>query len=87
MNESNGSPGPGDDDPAGEDVWHGVDVGNTAQVCTLGSTVLHKPPTGAEITAIRAAQDLFMSSAFKLQVCLIAHYHVSCRLTVTFPVD
>ena len=89
MNESNGSPGPEDDDPAGEDVWHGiskVDVGDTAQVCTLGGTV-HKPPTGAEITAIRAAQDLFMSSAFKLQVCLIAHYHVSCRLTVTFLID
>lgn len=79
-NESNGHPGP-------EDVWHGIagDVGDTAQVCTLGTTV-HKPPTGVEITAIRAAQDLFMSSAFKLQVSLIAH-HVLCRLTVTFPLD
>jgi hypothetical protein len=42
----------------------------------LSSTV-HKPPTGAEITAIRTAQDLFMSSAFKFQVSLSALYHVS----------
>ena len=79
-NEANdfGSPGPEDDLLAREDVWRGigtVDVGDTAQVCTLGGTV-HKPPTGAEITAIRAAQDLFMSSAFKLQVSLVAHYHL-----------
>jgi len=81
VNEANGYPGP-------DDVWHGIagDVGDTAQVCTLGSTV-HKPPTGVEITAIRAAQDLFMSSAFKLQVSLVAHYHVPCRLTVTSPLD
>ncbi|KAI0292587.1 Nrap protein [Russula brevipes] len=29
---------------------------------------VHKPPTGAEITAIRATQDLFLSSSFKLQI-------------------
>jgi hypothetical protein len=86
VNESNGSSGPEEDGPAGEDVWHGisrVDVGDTAQV----SSTVHKPPTGAEITAIRTAQDLFMSSSFKLQVCLIANNHVSCRLTVAFPID
>ena len=89
VNESNGSSSPEDDALPGEDVWHGIgtgDVGDTAQVCTLGSTV-HKPPTGVEITAIRAAQDLFMSSAFKLQVSFVAHYPVSCRLTATFPID
>jgi hypothetical protein len=59
-----------DSAPADEDVWHGIGtsgIDDTGQVCTLGSTA-HRPPTGAEVTAIKAAQDLFMSSAFKLQV-------------------
>ena len=29
-----------------------------------------RPPTGAEVTAIKAAQELFLSSSFKLQVHL-----------------
>jgi U3 small nucleolar RNA-associated protein 22 len=50
----------------------------------VGSTVLvHKPPTGAEVTAIKVAQDLFMSSAFKLQVGLVFRSHVSCCPNVT----
>jgi U3 small nucleolar RNA-associated protein 22 len=40
-------------------------------------------PTGAEITAIRAAQDLFMSGSFKLQVSLVVCYCVSYCLTIT----
>ena len=68
-----------DNPPADEDVWHGIcpsSTGDTAQIRTLGS-VVHKPPTGAEVTAIKAAQDLFMSSAFKLQVCLVVRFYVS----------
>ena len=30
-----------------------------------------RPPSGAEVSAIKAAQDLFLSSSFKLQVLLI----------------
>jgi U3 small nucleolar RNA-associated protein 22 len=59
-------------------------VGETAQVCTSGSRA-HKPPTGAEIAAIRAAQDLFMSSSFKLQVSLVVSFCVPCCLTITSP--
>ena len=29
-----------------------------------------KPPTGAEVRAIKATQELFLSSSFKLQVLL-----------------
>lgn len=53
---------------AGEETWHGI--------CGTSGSRTHKPPTGAEITAIRAAQDLFMSSSFKLQVslvCFVSH--------------
>ena len=39
-------------------------------------------PTGAEITAIRAAQDLFMSGSFKLQVSLVVCFCVSYCLTI-----
>jgi U3 small nucleolar RNA-associated protein 22 len=51
-------------------------------LCTSGSRT-HKPPTGAEITAIKSAQDLFMSSSFKFQVSLVVFYCVSCCLTFT----
>lgn len=33
-----------------------------------------KPPTGAEVRAIKAAQELFLSSSFKLQVLLRAFF-------------
>lgn len=69
---------------AGEQSWDGIrasNVGETAQLSTSGSRT-HKPPTGAEITAIKAAQDLFMSSSFKFQVSLVVllcltlpHFH------------
>jgi U3 small nucleolar RNA-associated protein 22 len=65
--------------------WHGIcasSLGETDRVCTSGSRT-HKPPTGAEITAIRAAQDLFMSSSFKLQVSLAVRFCVSCCLIIT----
>ncbi|KAH9173856.1 Nrap protein [Lactarius sanguifluus] len=39
----------------------------TAQGHTEGGNA-RKPPTGAEVRAIKAAQDLFLSSSFKLQV-------------------
>jgi U3 small nucleolar RNA-associated protein 22 len=64
---------------------HGISasgVGETAQLCASGSRT-HKPPTGAEITAIKAAQDLFMSSSFKFQVSLVIVCCVSCCLTST----
>lgn len=70
---------------AGDESWHGIcasSLGETDRVCTSGSRT-HKPPTGAEITAIRAAQDLFMSSSFKLQVSLAVRFIVSCCLTST----
>ena len=56
---------------AGEESWHGICASSVeeTQVYTSDSRT-HKPPTGAEITAIRATQDLFMSSSFKLQVSL-----------------
>jgi len=85
--ESSESLGSGDDlsdvggSPlAGEESWQGIyasSVGETAQLRTPGSRP-HKPPTGAEITAIKAAQDLFMSSSFKFQVSLFVLYGVSC---------
>ena len=86
--ESSESLGSGDDlsdvggSPlAGEESWHGIYAScvgepETAQLCTPGSRP-HKPPTGAEITAIKAAQDLFMSSSFKFQVSLFVLYGVS----------
>ncbi len=92
-NEPSESLGPDDDSDvgdstlAGEESWHGIctsSVGETAQVHTSGSRT-HKPPTGAEITAIKAAQDLFMSSSFKFQVSLVVHYYVSYFLTFTSP--
>lgn len=70
---------------AGDESWHGIcasSLGETDRVGTSGSRT-HKPPTGAEITAIRAAQDLFMSSSFKLQVSLAVRFFVSCCLTST----
>ena len=58
---------------AGEKSLHRVrasSVGETTQLCTSGNRT-HKPPTGAEVTAIKAARDLFMSSSFKFQVSLV----------------
>jgi U3 small nucleolar RNA-associated protein 22 len=95
MNESSGSLGSdgdlsevGGSSPAGEKSWHGICASSlgespeTAQLCAPGSRT-HKPPTGAEITAIKAAQDLFMSSSFKFQVSLVDFYCVSFCLTFT----
>ena len=68
---------------AGEKLWHGIgtsSVGETAQLCTSGSKI-HKPPTGVEITAIKTAQDLFMSSSFKFQVSLVV---LSCLMLPHF---
>jgi U3 small nucleolar RNA-associated protein 22 len=89
-NEPSESLGPDDDSDvgrstlAGEESWHGICASSVAQVHTSGSRT-HKPPTGAEITAIRAAQDLFMSSSFKFQVSPVVHYYVSHFLTFTIP--
>ncbi len=89
-NESSESLGSGDDlldvgsSPlAGEESWHGICASSaeeTAQLCASGSRT-HKPPTGAEITAIKEAQDLFMSSSFKFQVTFFVRYRVSYCLT------
>lgn len=40
-----------------------------------------KPPTGAEVRAIKAAQELFLSSSFKLQV-LLKGFFVSRVFTI-----
>jgi hypothetical protein len=47
--------------------------GDNAQGHSLGSKP-HRPPTvtGGEVRAIRATQELFMSSSFKLQVSLLS---------------
>ncbi|KAI9456746.1 Nrap protein [Russula earlei] len=42
-------------------------IEDSSQAYALGNGV-NKPPSGMEITAIRAAQDLFMSGSFKLQI-------------------
>jgi hypothetical protein len=63
----------GSSSPAGHQIWHDIrtnGVDDTAKVYNMGDKA-HKPPTGVEITAIRAAQDLFLSSSFKLQVSRI----------------
>ena len=68
----------------GEKSWHGIcasGVGESAQLSSGSRT--HKPPTGAEMTAIKTTQDLFMSSSFKYQVCFVVLYCVSCCLTPT----
>jgi len=63
----------GSSSPAGHQVWNGIPtsgVGDADKVYNMGNRA-HKPPTGVEISAIRAAQDLFLSSSFKLQVSRI----------------
>lgn len=56
--------GPTDDDLVGETMLCKNSTGQP------GSGKARKPPTGAEVRAIKAAHELFLSSSFKLQVPL-----------------
>ncbi|KAF8269425.1 Nrap protein-domain-containing protein [Lactarius quietus] len=51
-----------DNAPVGEKMLCQTAIGQ------LESAKAHKPPTGVEVRAIKAAQELFLSSSFKLQV-------------------
>jgi hypothetical protein len=61
-------------------------LGDNAQGHSLSSKS-HRPPTvtGAEVRAIRAAQELFMSNSFKLQVSLLSCICVSCYPSTKSP--
>jgi hypothetical protein len=68
------------DEMPGEEVCSDLYT-NGPRDTTRGHDNAYRPPTGVEVRTIKAAQELFMSNSFKLQVRLIP-FCVWCYLTV-----